>query len=328
MAIPIVLDTDIGSDVDDALCLALAIAAPEIELVAVTHVCGDTRLRAQISRRLLDLAGRLDVPVYAGRSRSLDGPDRFVWFGHEGVGILDGPAPAIPDDDAVEVLCRLFRERSDLELVAVGPLTNIAAALAADASLAGRINRLTLMGGYLRGVRYGGAAFPPAFDYNRCSDPEASRRVLSAGLPTRMVPIDVTMQVWISERDVRALAASPAGLSHALAAAVRRWTPGMTNAMVGSGADPSIDNAAFLHDPLALGCSYDESFCTFEDLWIEPRVEDGVFRTCERPAPGPGIHRIRCATAVDSTRFLKHFRDRVVGSAAPRWRRWFSSKSA
>jgi purine nucleosidase len=54
----IVLDTDIGSDADDALCLALALAAPEIELVAVTHVTGDTRLRAAISRRLLDLAGR------------------------------------------------------------------------------------------------------------------------------------------------------------------------------------------------------------------------------------------------------------------------------
>ena len=328
MPIPIVLDTDIGSDVDDALCLALAIAAPEIELVAVTHVCGDTRLRAQISRRLLDLAGRDDVPVYAGRSQPLDGHDRFVWLGHEGVGILDGAAPAVPDDDAVEVLCRLFRQHSDLELVAVGPLTNIAAALAADVSLANRITRLTLMGGYLRGVRYGGAAFPPAFDYNLCSDPEASRRVLSAGIPTSIVPIDVTMQVWIAERDVRALAASPAGLSRALAAAVRRWTPGMINAMVAAGADPSIDNAAFLHDPLALACAYNESFCTFEDLWIEPRLEDGIFRTCERAEAGPGIYRIRCATAVDSGRFLNHFRGRVIGSAAPRWRRWFSSKFA
>jgi purine nucleosidase len=320
----IVLDTDMGSDVDDALCLALAMAAPEIELVAITHVCGDTRLRAQISRRLLDLAERREVPVYAGRSRALDNGDRFVWFDHEGVGILDGVPTPVPDDDAVDVLCRLLRARTDLEVVAVGPLTNIAAALASDASIASRIAQLTLMGGCVREVRYGGVTFPPAFDYNLCADPEASRHVLSAGIPTRIVPIDVTMQVWIAERDVQALAAAAAGLSRALAAAVRRWTPGMTNAMVTAGADPAIDNAAFLHDPLALACAYDESFCTFEDLWIEPCIEDGVFRTRERPQPGAGVYRIRCATAVDSDRFLNHFRARVIGRDPPRERRWFS----
>jgi purine nucleosidase len=318
----IVLDTDMGSDVDDALCLALAVAAPEIELVAVTHVCGDTRLRAQISRRLLDLAGRRDVPVYAGRSQALDGGDRFVWFGHEGVGILDSVPAPVPDDDAVDILCRLLRARADLEVVAVGPLTNVAAALASDAALAKRIAQLTLMGGYVRGVHYGGVTFPPAFDYNLCADPEASRVVLSAGIPTRIIPVDVTMQVWIAERDVRVLAASRAGLPRALAAAVRRWTPGMTNAMVAAGADPAIDNAAFLHDPLALACAYDESFCTFEDLWIEPCIADGLFRTHERPQAGAGIHRIRCATAVDRDRFLNHFRARVVGPA-PR-QNWFS----
>jgi purine nucleosidase len=307
----IILDTDMGSDVDDALCLALALAAPELELAAVTHVCGDTRVRAQISRRLLDLAGRGDVPVYAGRSQPLGGSNRFVWFGHEGVGILDGAAPPVPDDDAVDVLCRMFRTAGDLELITVGPLTNVAAALAADPGLAGRFRQLTLMGGYVRGATYGGITFPPAYDYNLCADPDAALRVLAAGIPTRMIPIDVTMQVWIAERDVRAMAASPSALHNALARAVRRWSPGMNASLVGAGADPTIDNAAFLHDPLALACAYDESFCTFEDLWIEPRIEDGVLRTREHPAAVPGAHRIRCATAVDSGRFLAHYRTRL-----------------
>lgn len=311
MSHPIVLDTDIGSDVDDALCLALAMAAPEIELVAVTHVCGDTWLRAQISRRLLDLAGRSEVPVYAGRAQPLDGGQRFVWFGHEGVGILDGGAARVPDDDAVDVLCRAFRGRTDLELVAVGPLTNIAAALAAEPSLAGRISQLTIMGGYVRGARFRGATFPPATDYNLCADPVASRRVLTADIPTRMIPIDVTMQVWIDDSDVRALAASPSPLHGALARALRRWAPGLVDSLIGAGADPGIDIAAFLHDPLALACVYDESFCTFEELWIEPCIEDGLFRTRERSRPGGGARRIRCATAVDSARFVDHFRRRV-----------------
>jgi purine nucleosidase len=307
----IVLDTDIGSDVDDALCLALALAAPEIELVAVTHVSGDTRLRARISRRLLDLAGRSGVPVYAGRSAPLDGGARFVWFGTEGKGILDDGATApLPDEDAVDALCRLFRADDALELVAVGPLTNVAAALAADPSLARRIRQLTVMGGYVRGATYGGAAFPAGIDYNLCADPEASRRVLLAGIPTRIIPIDVTLQVWIETRDVRALAASPSALHRALAGALRHWMPIITTFLAGSGAR-ALDNAAFLHDPLALACVYDESFCTFEDLPIEPRIADGVFRTLERAATGPGVPRLRCATAVDAARFVAHWRSRL-----------------
>jgi purine nucleosidase len=114
MARRIVLDTDMGSDVDDALCLALALASPEIELVAVTHVAGDTRLRARISRRLLDLAGRDEVPVFAGRRLPLaGGADRFVWFGNEGLGILDAAdAGRVEDEDAVDASSDCSRART------------------------------------------------------------------------------------------------------------------------------------------------------------------------------------------------------------------------
>jgi inosine-uridine nucleoside N-ribohydrolase len=102
-------------------------------------------------------------------------------------------------------------------------------------------------------------------------------------------------------------------LHRTLARAVRHWTPVMTAFLTGSGADPGIDNAAVLHDPLALACAYDESFCAFEELWIEPRTEDGVLRTFERSAaaPGRGVRRVRCATAVDSGRFVAHVRSRL-----------------
>ena len=308
----IVLDTDVGSDADDALCLALGLAAPEIELVAVTHVSGDTRLRARISRRLLDLAGRADVPVYAGRQRPLEGGERFVWFGHEGLGILDdGPAPPLPADDAVEVLCRLFRTHTDLELVTIGPLTNVAAALQADPSLAGRISQLTVMGGFVRGAAYAGATFGPAMDYNLCADPPASMRVLTAGIPTRLVPIDVTTQVWIEERDVRGLERSPQPLHHAVARAVRRWTPINQAALAALGAPSDVDNAAFLHDPLALACVYDQSFCSFADLPLTLGIEEGLFRMREASAAGADTARLRCALAVDRPRFLSHFRARL-----------------
>ena len=149
----IVLDTDIGTDVDDALALALALASPELELVAVTTVAGDTALRARIAARLLALAGRADIPAHAGCAHALSSPGGFAWFGHEGDGILDGSRDSVAEEPAVDALLRLFRAADDLELVAIGPLTNVAVALERDPTFARRVARLTVMGGWLRGAR-------------------------------------------------------------------------------------------------------------------------------------------------------------------------------
>lgn len=312
----VILDTDMGSDVDDALCLALALASPEIELVAVTTVSRDTRARAQIARRLLDLAGRRDVPVYAGCERSRSGGEPFVWFGNEGAGIL-GPGEQldVPSEPAVDALARLLRAQDDLEVCAVGPLTNLAELLERAPDVRSRVRALTVMGGHLREAAYGGATFPPGIDYNLCSDPAASLAVLRAGLPTRLIPVDVTLRVWLSPDDLGRIEATGAPLHLALGRAVRAWSPIQRAGFGGFGATMGDDNVAFLHDALALASLYDESFCRFEDLEIEPAVIDGVFRTIERPAPSAATRRLRCATAVDAERFGAHFVERVLSLA-------------
>jgi purine nucleosidase len=307
----IVLDTDIGTDVDDALALALALASPELELVAVTTVSGDTALRARIAARLLALAGRTDVPVHAGRAEPLGGGAGFAWFGHEGDGILDGSRDAVAAEPAVDTLLRLFLDEDDLELVTIGPLTNVAVALEREPDLAGRIARLTAMGGWLREVVVGGNRLPPAVDYNLCSDPVASRRVLSAGIPTRLVSADATVRVWLTDSDVDALERSGSGLHGALARAVRVWSPRQRDLFAGLGAPLPAANAAFLHDPLALTCVHDESFCTIEELAIEPVTADGAFRSRVCTPGAPGAFRMRCATAVDAARFTADVRRRL-----------------
>ena len=107
----IVLDTDMGSDVDDALCLALALAAPELELVAVTHVCGDTRLRAQISQPTAR-PGRPRRRAGLRRPRPAARPAAIASSGSATRASASSTAPrrAVPDDDAVDVLCRSFRD--------------------------------------------------------------------------------------------------------------------------------------------------------------------------------------------------------------------------
>ena len=222
----IVLDTDMGSDVDDALALALVLASPEIELAAVTTVGNESAERARISARLLELAGAPQVPVFAGcRVPVLAGPG-FNWFGHEGEGILEpGRMPKIPDEHAVDALIRSSHGPGPLDVVAVGPMTNLAVALMKDPDLASRVRSLTIMGGHIRHVEYGGHVFQPGADYNLCSDPEASFVVLRSGIPIRLVTADVTLQTRLLEEDLTRIEAVGTPFHRAIAAAIRIWTP-------------------------------------------------------------------------------------------------------
>jgi purine nucleosidase len=310
----IVLDTDMGSDVDDALCLALALRSPELELRAVTTVGNESLLRARIAAKLLALGGRSEIPVHAGCRAPLLGGDAFNWFGHEGEGLL-GPCeePDVSPLHSVDALRAVLRAQSDIHLVAVGPLTNIAAALILEPDLAGRIASLTAMGGHIRTVEYGGHRFGPGVDYNLCSDPHASCLVLRSGIPIRLVTADVTLATWITAVEVERMRKAGTPLNQALCDLVRIWTPLQKRIFSRAGCDVDDDNVAFLHDPLALACLYDESFCCFEDLEIEPCIEGEIFRTIERGAASPATRPMRCATSVDALRFRKHFTERIAG---------------
>jgi purine nucleosidase len=313
---PVLLDTDLGSDVDDALALALALASPELEIVGITCVGRESRRRAQITRKLLELAGREKIPVYAGCRVPMAGVGALLWFGHEGGGILEpGEEPAVEPLHAVDAIEMLSRRHPGLEVVGVGPMTNLAVALAKDPDLAGRIQRLTLMGGHIRRVEYGGHVYAPGVDYNLCADPHASYVVLRSGIPTRLVTADVTLRTWITEADVVALERAGHPFLGALARAVRLWTPVMERLFAGAGCDMSADNAAFLHDPLTYACAYDESFCSFADLEIETRIEDGLLRTLERPGPSDETVPMRCAVDVDARAIRAHFMERVLSLA-------------
>ncbi len=308
----ILLDTDLGTDVDDALCLALALASPEIELVGVTTVGRDSAYQARITARLLRLAGRSDVPVFAGCRVSVLGKRRFIWLGHEGEGILaPGEPEAFESEHGVDALLRLTAG-ADVEIVAVGPMTNLGVALMKDPDLAARVPQITLMGGHLREVELGGRVLPPGTDYNLCADPEASLVLLRSGMTTRLVPIDVTLRTRMRGEDVDRIEAVGTPFHSALAQALRIWTRLMRQRL-GAGSD----NAAFLHDPLALACAHDESFCTFEELEVEPAIEERGFRSFERDAASEASRPMRCAVDVDAEAFRRHMVERIAELSVP-----------
>jgi purine nucleosidase len=299
----ILLDTDIGSDVDDALALGLVLACPgELELLAVTTVAGDTELRARIAARLLGLGGRAEVPVFAGERRPrMRSQERVSWFGHEpGMVPAGGPDAKVHAEPAPEAIVRLARETPGLELVAVGPMTNLAAALALDPKLPERVAGLTIMGGHVRRVAIGGFVCAPGIDYNLCCDPEASCAVLGAGFATTLVTADVTLSTWLRERDLPALDAGGA-LARALAAQVRTWAPVQRRLFTGMGGEVERDNVAFLHDPLTVLALVDPAPLRFERLAVVTTIERGTLRTHEVDA-GLGIGAaMRVATAVDAS---------------------------
>lgn len=301
MTRPVLLDTDLGSDVDDAIALALLLACPELQLVAVTTVSGDVAGRAQATARLLGAAGRRDVEVCVGAADALVRSKRFNAEAIPLEAYPAGPAAKVSTEPAAERIVRAARETPGLELVAIGPLTNLAHALALDPALPERVARLHVMGGHVRRVAIGERVCGPGIDYNLCSDPEASVMVLGAGFATRLVTADVTLQVWLRETDLARLAAAQRPATRALPPLVRLWTPVQRRIFVEQlGGTLAGDNVAFLHDPLTVLALVDESALRLERLRIVPTVEAGVLRTHEvGDAAGLGAS-MEVATAVDA----------------------------
>lgn len=202
----IVLDCDPG--LDDAV--AILVAAKHTELLGITTVCGNSSVdnTTRNALHVLELAG-IDVPVHRGAATPLVAPLQDARHIH-GPGGLGPVEPTVQrdaaGDDAAGWLIDVTNERSDVHLVAVGPLTNVALAMRRDPGFAGRLAGLTIMGG---GATKGNVT--AAAEFNIWADPEAAAIVFGSGIHVRVVPLDLTLQVLMTDAHVAALrdAATP-----------------------------------------------------------------------------------------------------------------------
>ena len=191
LPVPVVLDTDPG--IDDAVALMLALASPgEIHLVGISTTGGNVGRQSAFenAHRLLQLFGRDDLPVGFGWGEEEDAPSARHIHGADGMGETGLPLAGEPEKiPSVELLPRLAREHSGrLVLVAVGPLTNVAALLREYPDCQKDIARLVVMAGAVK--RSGNVT--PAAEFNIYKDPEAAAEVFSCGLPLQLVPLDAT----------------------------------------------------------------------------------------------------------------------------------------
>jgi purine nucleosidase len=313
--LPIVIDTDVGADPDDALALILALASPEVDVRGVTIVSGDVRWRARIATRLLGMAGRSDIPVFLGRGEA------HRMSGAEGQGLLDlpyhGPEAIVQTIPAVDWLLAESR-RAPFHLVAIGPLTNVAAAIEADRGFAGRLLGLTVMGGLLdermmpvawqRAIQErGGAGWP---DYNTTSDPAAALTVARCGTPIIWVTLDATMQAPLRPA-ARRLLPPDHPLGAALGRMIDAWQASWFPTALPPPDDPSPvppDAVAILHDPLAVASLFLADWLHLRPAQLTSGIEDGVFRLREQPGGAPW----RLVAEVDGAGFETFLMARIV----------------
>jgi len=326
----IIIDTDPG--IDDAMAIFLALRSPELKVEAITAVCGNVPLDLTLPNalRLVEIAGRTDVPVAAGASHPL--LRRLVTSGHvHGVNGLAGvefPEPKIKavHETAPEIIRRIVRENpGEITIVAVGPLTNVAMALRADPELASMIPAIAIMGGSLSGGN-----ITPAAEFNFYVDPEAARIVFDANIPLTMVGLDVTRKCLVSEQHIKQLEAASNPVSQAAGKIMRATYERMRHG-------GEVTEIA-LHDALAVASLIDHDVITRKDYYVEvetfgewtagqtlgydghgpvrksPPMETSAPEP--QPAEVPFKPNAQVAVGVDPDRFFRLLIPRLTGNAA------------
>ncbi len=270
----VLIDTDIGDDIDDALALSLALCSPEIELIGVTTVFGDTQKRAHLAAHILEVFRHEDIPVAAGQQMPL--LLRHRPSGVPQAAILDPCAPLAtfsPFSAPELIIHAALAHHGNITLLCLGPLTNIATALIIEPRLFLAIKNIVMVGGT--------SGFPLP-EWNIRSDAQAAKIVLASGIPITLLGWNVTMRCQLHESDIEKLhyQNSPQTrlLSQLLAVWQRhrpRWHPRLP----------------FLHDPLAI-----VAFCAPELFHFEVMTARvftrGLFKGCMLPRiiDGPLIH--------------------------------------
>jgi len=206
----LIIDTDPGQD--DAVAILLALTSPEIDLLGITTVAGNVPLALTEvnARKICDLAGRQDVPVFAGADRPLEGELVTAEHVHGRTGLdgpdLPNPVTPLQTVHAVDFIIETIRAEpaGSVTIAPIGPLTNVALALRRAPDIGPRIRQIVMMGGGC----FEGGNITPAAEFNIFVDPLAAAEVFAAGIPITMMPLDVTHKAMTTAARTAAIRAT------------------------------------------------------------------------------------------------------------------------
>jgi len=259
----VIIDTDIGDDIDDAFAVALALRSPELQILGITTTFGDTETRAKLLDRFLAEASRPDIPIAAGAPTPPKGTftqRRYAESGHFARSSHPGAVAFLLD--------QVRRNPGQITLLAIGPLMNVGAAIDKDPTTFRKLKRIIMMGGSIK-RGYGDLGFgpppPPEPEWNILNDIPSAQKLFAAGVPLFVMPLDST-QLKLDEVKRAFLFSQGTPLTDALTLLYHQWG----------------QQTPTLFDPMTIAFLVSPSLCPVQPMRI--RVDDKGFT---RPDPGP-----------------------------------------
>ena len=293
----VIVDMDIGDDIDDAFALALLLQSPEIEIVGITTDWGDTALRGRLLERMLRETGHAGIPVAQGIVTPNPTPFTQARYAQRGL------APSQPPQDAIDFILReIKRQPGQITILALGPLTNIGAVIARDAAAFGKVKQVVMMGGSVR-AGYRKSQYVPVRpadkEYNIASDIQGAQALFASGVPIVMMPLDST-QIRLDEVERNAIFGHGSPLTDAVALLYHQWIDTY---------QPWSSNMPSLFDVVPVTWLLDAASCPTTPLRIAV-TDDGYTREVA------GKPNAQVCLASDQPRFFNIFMQRLL--APPR----------
>ena len=288
----IIIDCDIGDDIDDAFALGLALSSPELDVVGVSAGFGDTPTRAKMLDRMLGELGRGDIPVAMGTPANVNLGAFTQRRYAEGGNFARAGHPASVDF----VLDQARRHPGEITLVAIGPLPNIGAMIDKDAAAFRKLKRVVIMGGSVRTMTdpYGVAApIAPHPEWNIKNDIASAQKLFHAGVPLTVLPLDSTANLKFHEVARTALFAHGTMLTNILAGLYYEWSAATKSP------------TPTLYDPMTLASMLDPSLCPLTPMHISV---DDTGNTRETP----GAPNAQVCLRSDADSFLHFYVKRLT----------------
>jgi purine nucleosidase len=287
----VIIDTDIGDDIDDAFALALALRSPELKILGVTTTFGNTEMRARILDRYLKAVGRSDIPVAAGPESKTDNVMTQKAYA------LQAPA-TVHAGGAEFILDQIRKHPGEITLIAIGPLFTVQAAIERDPATFRRLKRVVMMGGSIERGYDGsqGERRPPDAEWNILQNPKGAQELFAAGVPLFLMPLDST-QIHLEAADRDKIFSHGSPLTDQLTLLYHEWM----------GGTPSHSPTPTLFDPVAVTYTFRPDLCPAKPLHIE--VDEKGFTR-----PIPGTPNADVCLKSDEGGFLGLLMDRVVGN--------------
>lgn len=264
----VILDTDIGGDIDDAFALALILTSPELKLIGVTAASGDTQLRARLAARMLCETGKSSIPVFAGVPTDQRAFTQTAWASQF-------PESRISQEDAITWMARTIRQNpGQITLIAIGPMSNLGALIDRDPASFHMLKRVVLMGGSIRRAYHDLGIVPsqpPSPEYNIRSDVPAAQKLFSSGVPIYMLPLDSTLLLRMDDARQQTVFQRNTPLTDALAQLTSQWAAKRTSRI------PT------LFDVMAVEAAINPKLCPFEPMDIH--VDDAGYTRVEAGKP-------------------------------------------